>query len=212
VAITPQVVPAKRTAMDSESKPEPTAATTQSLAPRTGDDAGRSNLSPQTTAPKSVTFTGVSSTLKDNKRVDPWTMGARPGSTMLASHRPDGLGRSSLNFFKKHPEASTMKDTILVPKEDSRQISRHQSLGAVFLGHDTSKQEVTFAGTERPVNGIDVIIRHNQPASEQEVASLVPQSVINLCEPKWEKVGIELHQGEVPTEGSGVPDSVVSQG
>jgi hypothetical protein len=200
--------------MDSESTPKPTAASTRSLAPRTGTGtgAGGSSSKPQTTAQKSVMFKGIRGTLKDHKPVDAWSMSARPGSTMLASQRPDGFGRSSLNFFKKHPEASTMKDTILVPKEDSRQISLHQALGSVFLGHDTSRQEVTFAGTERPVNGIDVIIRHNQPASKQEVESLVPQSVINLCEPEWEKVGIELHQGEVPNEESGWPDSVVSQG
>jgi hypothetical protein len=192
--------------MDKKDIATSSAVSAQSLAPATGtgtQDLGDGHSDMKRGPPLSIM--GLEGVIKDVDTFESSTMVAKPGYTHMASK--DDFGRYHLVVFPNPKDIPTLAGSILVPKENTKTEIRS---GARVTEYDLSNQGLDPDSTERPVDRIDVSLSYNKPPTEAEVASMVSEHVRDLCH-HWRRVKINIHQGEVPTEGSKEPDYVVSQ-
>jgi hypothetical protein len=199
---------ANATAMDIENKDTPSAVSAQSPVPST--DTGTQHIGDShSDMPRGppLSIMGLEGVIKDGHTPESTTKGYKAGYTHMASDLADDFGRHHLVVFPNPKEIPTLKGSILVPEENTKTEIRS---GARVTKYDLSNQGLDPDSTERPVDRIDVSLSYNKPPTEKEVASMVSEHVRNLCH-HWRRVKINIHQGEVPTEGSKEPDYVVSQ-
>jgi hypothetical protein len=193
--------------MDKEDIATPSAVSAQSLAPATGtgtQDLGDGHSDMKRGPPLSIM--GLEGVVRDGDTFESSTIVAKPGYTHLASK--DDIGRYHLVVFPNPKEIPTLEGSILVREENTKTEIRS---GARVTEYDLSNQELNRDSTQRPVNRIDVMLGYDEPPTEEEVASMVPKHTMDLCH-HWRHVNIDLHQGELQTEGSDATDSLVSQG
>ena len=111
-------------------------------------------------------------------------------------------GRYLLVVFPTPDEFPTLQGSILLPEETSTMQTR-------------DKRRVTeydLSSTNHPVDRIDVGVSYKPNPTAENIGSMVPGSIRNLCLPRsWRQADIEIYQKEVPPTDSEAPDSVLSQ-
>jgi hypothetical protein len=195
---------ANATAMDIENKDTPSAVSAQSPVPST--DTGTQHIGDShSDMPRGppLSIMGLEGVIKDGHTPESSTKGYKAGYTHMASDLADDFGRHHLVVFPNPKEIPTLKGSILVPEENTKTEIRS---GARVTKYDLSNLELT-----RPVDRIDVSLSYDKPPTQEEVSSMVPEHTRDSCH-HWRHVKIDIRRGDPPTEGSKVPDSLVSQG
>jgi len=195
--------------MDIENTTTPSAVSVQSPAPTMGTGTKVFNESQSgITRRAPLSIMGLEGVVKDGYTPEESIKGCKAGYTHMASELADEFGRHHLVVFSKPEVIPTLEGSILVPEENT---TTELQSGARVTKYDLSNQGWNRDLTGQPVDQINVSLGYDKPPTEEEVASMVPEHTEGLCD-KWRHVKVDILCGELPTEASETPDTVVLQG